>query len=205
MNANTDINLTELQDAIVADIQAAFPAFQTVQFYRGEGEDDGEERNSAPVPACLLDLTEFEHEPDNDPGTEQICVIGHFEAELMISFRTDRPKHAIRLMAANLAAWLHNRRWNDPANPGKKIPTGEVQVIGAYRDDFSGRGTGKRDTSLPQFEIWKVEWRQRMNLGTGIWSEDGYTTPTTPVYSYSPEIGIGYEPAYKELGELQNG
>jgi len=198
MNANTDINLTQLHDAIVADIQAAFPSFQTVQFYRGEGEDDGAERKSVPYPACLLELTEFEHIPDDDPGTEQIAVMASFEAEIIISFRTDRPKHAVRLLAANLAAWLHKRRWNDASNPGKKIPTGEALVGGAYKDDFTGRGAGQRDADLPQFEIWRVEWQQRLHLGTGVWNDEG-TTPGNPVYSWVPDIGIGHEDDYQEF------
>ena len=176
MNANTDINLTVLQQAIEADIAAAFPAFVTVQFYRGQGEDDGAERKNLPPPACLLDLTEFDAQPDDDPGTEQIAVMGSFEAELVIHFRdTATPKHKIRLLAANLAAWLHKRKWTDVANPGKKLPTGPAMVTGAYRDDFSGRGGGQRDTNLEQFEVWRVEWQQLFHLGVGVWNDEGET------------------------------
>jgi hypothetical protein len=199
MNADTQIDLTQLQDAIVADIAAAFPVFETVQFYRGQGEDDGAERDTLPTPACLLDLTEFEAQPDDDPGTEQIAVLGRFEAELVIGFRGDeRPKHTIRLLAANLAAWLHKRRWTDPDNPDKKLPTMAAQVVGAYRDDFAGRAAGKRDTTLGQFEVWRVEWMQLFHLGVGVWNDEG-VTPTTPLYSWSPDIGIGHEDDYQEL------
>lgn len=201
MNADTEIDLTVLHDAIVADIAAAFPSFSTVQFYRGDGEDDGAERNSVPVPACILDMTEMEAQPDDDPGTEQIAVMASFEAELIITFRTPRPKHTIRLLAANLAAFLHKRRWTNPALPDKKLPTGPALVIGAYKDDFTGRGTGQNNTDLPQFEIWRVEWQQLLHLGVGVWGDAG-ATPDEPVYSWVPEIGFGHEDDYKEFDEL---
>lgn len=173
MNADTSIDLTILHDAIVADIAAAFPGLVTVQFYRGE--DEGAERKSVPMPACLLDLTEFDADPDNDPGTEQIAVLASFEAELLISFRTPRAKHTIRQQAGALCAWLHKRRWTNPADPTKKLPTGEAMVTGAYKDDFTGRGNGQRDSNLDQFEIWRVEWQQRLHLGTGVWNDEGET------------------------------
>ena len=167
MNANTDINLATLHQAIVADIQAAFPQFATVEFYR-------EDRKGLPNPACLLEITEFENVDDEDPGTEQLAVMMKFEAELVISFRTPQAKQAIRLLAASMAAWLRKRRWVNPADPLRKLPTGEVQVIGAYQDDFRVMGA-QRDQDLPQFEIWRVEWQQMAHLGAGVWNELGET------------------------------
>lgn len=196
-NANTEIDLTVLHDAIVADIGNAFPMLATVQFYRGES--DGAERKSLPKPACLLELTEFETQPDDEPGTGQIAVVGSFEAELVIGFRTERGKHAIRHLAAALTAWLHKRRWTDPNNPAKKLPTGPALVVGAYADDFTGRNKGERNTDLDQFEVWRVEWRQLFHLGVG-YSEDGVVP--VPVFSWLPDIGNGNEDAYQELGEL---
>lgn len=173
MNANTEIDLTVLHDAIVADIRAAFPALATVQFYRGE--DDGEERKSIPTPACILELSEFEADDEADPGTGQLCVIASFDAELIVGFRTERAKHSIRHLAAAMAAWLHKRRWTNPANPAKKLPTGEAMVAGAYPDDFRGGGSASRETNLDQFEVWRIEWRQRIHLGNTVWTDEGST------------------------------
>ena len=196
-NANTEIDLTKLHDAIVADIRAAFPMFELVKFY--PGETDGGERERLPMPACVLELTEFETQPDDEPGTGQIAVMGSFEAELIIGFRTERAKHAIRHLAAAMGAWLHKRRWTNPDNPDKKLPTGPALVVGAYRDDFSGRTKGERNTDLDQFEVWRVEWRQLFHLGAG-YSEDGVVP--VPVFSWSPEVGLGHENDYQEFGEL---
>lgn len=176
MNANTEIDLDTLHAAIVADIQAKFPALQTVEFYRGEGEND---RKTLTAPACLLDLTELEASPEDDPETEQLAVVAHFEAALVISFKTQNAKRTIRKMAAAMAAWLHKRRWDDQANPGKKLPTGPCVVVGAYRDDFSGMTQGLRDVPLDQFEVWRVDWRQIVHLGESVWNEyDEGATPT---------------------------
>lgn len=186
MNANTDIDLDKLHQAIEADIRAQFPALVSVEFYRGEDLND---RKTLQVPACLLDLTEFEASNEDDPGTEQLAVMATFEAELVISFRTPNAKRAIRKLAGGMAAWLHNRRWTNLDNPTKKLPTGPAMVIGAYRDDFRSMMSGERDKPLDQFEIWKVEWKQIIHLGAGVWNEVGIT-PSEVYLGFTPDIGV---------------
>lgn len=189
-NANTTVDLAVLHEAIVSDIQAAFPALATVEFYR-------EDRRELPKPACLLELTELEALPDDDPGTEQLAVMAKFEAELVVSFRTTKAKQSIRLLAASLAAWLRLRKWSDAANPGKKLPTGPALVVGAYQDDFTVMGAA-REQDLPQFEVWRVEWQQIVHLGAGVWNDEG-ETPTTPLLGWKPDIGPGNEGKYVEV------
>lgn len=190
MNANTNVDLAALHAAIVADIQAQFPALVTVEFYR-------EDRKDLPKPACLLELTELESLPEDDPGTEQLAVMAKFEAELVISFRTPQAKQSIRLLAASLAAWLRLRRWNDQANPGKKLPTGAALVIGAYQDDFAVMG-GQRDQAIEQFEVWRVEWQQIIHLGATVWTDEG-TTPSIVYMGQAPEVGTGNEGDYVQV------
>lgn len=190
MNANTDIDLAVLHDAIVADIKAQFPQLVTVEFYR-------EDRKDLPKPACLLELSELEAIPEDDPGTEQLAVMAKFEAELVITFRTPQAKQSIRVLAAAFSAWLRMRRWTNPADPTKKLPTGEAQVIGAYQDDFAVMGR-QRDQELPQFEIWRVEWQQRIHLGNTIWTDEG-STPSQVFVSSPPDIGTGNEGKYDQV------
>lgn len=190
MNANTNVDLAVLHAAIVADIKAQFPALVTVEFYR-------EDRKDLPKPACLLELTELESLPEDDPGTEQLAVMAKFEAELVISFRTPQAKQSIRLLAASLAAWLRLRRWNDQANPGKKLPTGAALVIGAYQDDFAVMG-GQRDPALEQFEVWRVEWQQIIHLGATVWTDEG-ATPSIVYMGQAPEVGTGNEGDYVQV------
>lgn len=200
MNANTDIDLAVLHDAIVADIKAQFPQLITVEFYR-------EDRKELPKPACLLELTEMEAQAEDDPGSEQLCVMASFEAQLIIGFRPGedgtKSKLAIRLLAGALSAWLLKRRWNtpgftgEPGTAGSKLPTGEALVMGAYRDDFRALG-GQRVQDLEQYEVWRVEWQQRLHLGKTVWTDEG--APPAEVYSgWSPDIGTGNEDDYDQV------
>lgn len=192
MDANTEVDLAVLHDAIVADIKAAFPDLVTVEFYR---EDD---RKTLPKPACLLELSELEAIPDDDPGTEQLAVMAKFEAELVIDFRTPKAKQSIRLLAASLAAWLRMRRWTNYSGTTPKLPTGEALVIGAYQDDFNvyGRDSNK---GLEQYEVWRVEWQQRVHLGKTVWTNEGETPEEVYVQGHvGGAPGDGYDQVVPE-------
>lgn len=191
MNANTVIDLSVLHSAIVADIEAQFPDLVTVEFYRAEEGQGEDARKTLPVPACLLELSEMPADPDRDPGTEQLAVTATFEARLIIdSLKTQNAKLSVRVLAAAFSAWLRLRRWNNPAVPGKCLPTGPAYVIGAYPDDFS--------PELDRYEVWRVEWQQELHLGDTVWKDEG-VTPDKPLYSWVPEIGTGHEGDYSEV------
>lgn len=178
-NANTEVTLEQVHDAIVASIRAQFPGLKTVEAYRLD-------RKNLPVPACLIELTEMEITHDAfDPGTEQLAVTARFEARLLIGFKTPRAKLSIRQLAAALAHFARTNRWGVPVGPG--------QVIGAYPDDF--------DPELDQYECWRVEWTNVVHIGAPTW-EDAGTTPTSALYSWAPNIGPGHESHYRPLPEL---
>lgn len=164
MNANTEISLEELHDKIVAAIRAKFPNLQTVEFYR-------EDREQLPVPACLLDMAEFE-DASQDPGTGQLAVTMRFEADFILGFRTEHAKLSARVLAAAFSQFISQRRW-----PG--CPVGKAQAIHAYRNDFK--------PELDQYEVWTVEWRQEVNLGETVWKDT--TTPTQIFIGFTPKIG----------------
>lgn len=176
MNIDAGIDLGDLHATIVAAIAAEFPALATVEFYR-------EDRTELPVPACLLNLEEFEHEPDSDPGTEQISVALRFEAEFIMGFRDPNVKVEIRRLVGAFAAFLHRARW-----PGGHISP--AMAIHAYRSDFKPQ--------LDQYEVWVVEWRQIANLGASVWTGGGIT-PTTIYLAQSPDIGTGNEDKYTQV------
>lgn len=179
MNADMFVDLDALHDAIEADIQAQFPGLQTVEFYRTD------ERRSLTVPAVLLDLTEFEAQPESDPGTEQLSVVARFEAEIIMGFRTPNVKREIRNFAAAFAAWMRLRRFTR-----ENVRTGPAQVIGCYPDDFN--------PELDQYEVWRVEWLQELHLGDTVWTNEG-VVPTRIMVGYSPDVGTGNEAEYTEI------
>lgn len=178
MNADTEIDLDDLQDAIADQIAAAFPEFQTVEFYREERD-----RDRLPVPACLLELTGLEPTADADPGTGQLAASARFEARIVIGFRTPNAKRAVRKLAAALAAFLHHRRWGRPVGP--------AQVIEATPDDFT--------PELDNCEVWRVEWEQVVHLGESVWIGSDAITPTDVRVSWVPRVGIPHEPDYERV------
>lgn len=179
MNANTYVDLDALHDAIVADIRAQFPGLQTVEFYRTD------ERKGMLLPAVILNLAEFENEPDVDPGTEQLAVTARFEAEIIMGFRVPNVKREIRKFAAAFAAWMRLRRFTR-----ENVHTGPAQVIGCYPDDF--------DPELDQYEVWRMEWSQVLHLGNTVWTNDG-AVPTQVFTSWVPDIGNGHEADYDRV------
>lgn len=191
-NANTEIDLAELHQAIETAIRDQFPALKTVEFYREE--DDRKPPAPEQLPACLLEMSEMEPEPDDDPGTDQLAVNARFEARLIISFREPRAKLEIRRLAAAFAAWLRLKRWPHPTKPGRTLPTGPAQVIAILPDDFG--------PELDRYEVWRVEWLQPIHLGKGTWNDEGVVPGAplygSPLYSWAPDIGFGHENDYQE-------
>lgn len=180
------VSIDALQDAIVADIKAAFPDLKTVEFYG----DDREPRNI--IPACQLDIPEWQDFDSPDPGTEQQPVMMRFEARFIIDgVKSQASKREIRRLAAAFSAFLYKRRWSDADNPGKKIPTGPAEFLGAYHDTFNA--------DLDQYQVWRVEWQQIVHLGQSVWGDDGSTAPSRVFVGMAPDIGTGHEPDYAEV------
>lgn len=185
MNANTEITLDQFYAAVTADIKAAFPAYVTVEF-------DREDRETIPLPAILLEIKDFEDASDKDPGTGQWSTNARVEAYVILNFRTDAVKLEVRKAATALAVWLRLRHFSNPDAPGKALPTGPVELIGARKDDF--------EPELDQYEVWCVDWNQNLQLGISVYDgETDGTTPGKPLYSWAPEIGQGHEDNYSEV------
>lgn len=179
MDQNTEVDLDALHAAIVADIQAQFPDLQTVEFYR-------EERDGAALPACFLELVEFENAgEDADPQTGQLAVVARFEAEIIMGFRVPNVKLEMRKLAAAFAAWLRLRRWSG-------VVTGAANVVGCYRDEFNPR--------QDQYEVWRVEWNQVLHIGQTVWTNEG-TVPTTVMASWFPDVGTANADDYRDVAE----
>lgn len=172
---DTAINLDGLQDAIIASIAGAFPALATVEDYR-------EDRKQLALPAVLINLTDFEPDPDADPGTEQLAAIARFEALIVIGFRTANAKREIRKLAAALGLHVHMNRWGQPVEAAR--------VTSIVPDDFA--------PELDRFEVWRVEWQQIVHIGTSVWNNDGII-PTQVFVSFSPDVGSDNEAEYIDV------
>ncbi|MNT22077.1 hypothetical protein D3C72_1574490 [compost metagenome] len=88
--------------------------------------------------------------------------------------------------------WLRKRRFKHPTEAGKALPTGPVQLVGCYKDDF--------EPELDQYEVWRIEWHQVMHLGVSVFAgETDGVTPGKPLYSWAPQIGNGHADDYTEV------
>lgn len=176
-NAVTSCDLTALHTAITTAIASAFPALQTVEFYRLE-------RVELPAPACLLEMVEADE--GADPGSEQQSLMVRFEARFILPFRTTHAKLEVRKLAMAFAAFIRKHgRWSGVGGQG-----GTPKVIGCYPDDF--------DPLLDQYEVWRVEWQQLLWFGDSVWAGEGIT-PTTVFVGFAPNIGTGHEADYIQV------
>lgn len=183
MNAETEITLDQYYSAVVSDIAAAFPVFQTIEFDREDIDT-----NAPQLPACLLEITEFE-DNDNDYQTGAWHCLANVEMRILVSFKTENAKLECRKLAVALAHWLRFKRFTHPSDPQKKLPTGPALLTGCYLDDFD---------ELENYEVWRVEYTQAMTFGPSVWTDDG-VTPTQVYAGFSPDIGSGNENDYTEL------
>ncbi len=179
-NAETEIDLSNLHQAIIDSIAAQFPSLQTVEDYEHE-------RSRFSAPACFIELTSWDR-GEMDPGTEQLPITARFEAHLIIGFRTAQAKREIRKLAGAFSAYLHNQRWG--------LPVGPAQFIAASPDEIAGMG--RNAEHLDEYEVWTVEWEQEVHLGTSIWKGDD--TLISEVYvGYSPEVGPDHVDDYVQI------
>jgi len=179
-NAETEIDLDQLQQAILNKIATQFPDLQTV-------EDFSQARDKFTAPACFVELTQLDA-GDADPGTEQLQVSARFEAHLIISFRKLQAKRAIRKLAGAFSVFLRNQRWG--------LPVGPAQFVAAAPDEIAA--TGRNADHLDQYEVWTIEWEQEVHLGQSVWKGDD--TLISEIYvGYSPEIGPEHESDYQQI------
>lgn len=173
MTANTETTLDAVLNGIVATIAANFPGLNV--------EDHRADRKTLKLPACLIDLEEFDA-PDEDPGTGQTAMNARFSAQFIISFKqgTKNPKREIRKFIWDFIAFARLQRWGCPIGP--------ATVTNAAPDDFA--------PELDQYEVWRVEWEQVINLGKSDFDDDG-TTPSAVFLSQSPLVGEAYRDQYE--------
>ena len=171
------INLDQLHQNIIDRIKLQFPALVTVEDYR-------EDRKRLPVPACLIELTDLEPNPDEDPGTEQLAVLARFDARIVIGFRTTKAQREIRKLAAALATFIQGERFG--------LPIGPAVVTSITPDDFS--------PELDQFEVWRVEWQQPVSLGASVW--DGSSFPARMVLQLGQTTYDPTQPAAPQMDDI---
>jgi len=176
---DTSLDFDLIHAQIAAQIQAHYPAFKTVEFYR----DD--ETENIPTPAILMEMSEVEPDLTEDAGTGQLPAYLRFEARIIMGIRTPAVKRAVRKAACALAGWLHLKAWANGVNAGP------CEVVAVSPDEF--------DPRLDKWAVWRVEWRQQVFLGDSVWDGENDGTVPESQYSFAPRIGIPYADEYIPL------
>lgn len=110
-------------------------------------------RDAISLPAILLNLVELE--PDTDPGTDELALISHWEARLVMSDRGSET--VLCALLQNILLWLTNENFPE-------IHVGQAQLKQAAPDHFTPDFQGHR--------VWLIEWTQKIRIG-----ENGWLTP----------------------------
>lgn len=174
MNADTEVDLDTLHQAVVDAIAAAMPQFRSVQSYPSS-------RAALPLPAVLVDLEDFEADPDADPGTEQLAVVARFRARVILGMSTADLQRQVRKAATSVANVVHLNRWGLPVGPAR------VTVIAP--DAF--------DPDFDQYEVWGVEWGQSVHLGASVFEEG--VLPSEVLVGIDPETGPDHIADYTQV------
>ena len=117
----------------------------------------------------------------DDPATEQLALIGRFEARVIVN-AADNGQMRVRELAIEVAKVIHNK------NFGMKTRLSRLVSIGP--DQFS--------PELDAYDVWVVEWEQQFDIGQSVWDGTG-VVPTEILLGYVPEVGIPHEDKYYEI------
>lgn len=166
------IDVGDALDSVVTAFQAKFTDFATVA-----AEDQS--RTELAVPAIIIQLTDFEPMLDRDPHTGQFPCHVRLEARIVLGHRTAKVRREVARAAASVAAFVHSNRFGER--------WGAAQILAVEPDEFAPQAE--------QFDIWRVEWAHRADLGESYFL-DGGTIPTQILTSWAPEIGPPNEDQY---------
>lgn len=170
-----NLDLDALHEAILDKIREKFPDLLTVEDYDAD-------RKKLTVPAVLLELVDMEASPDDDGGSGQLPVVSKWAARVVFGFEQENVKREVRKLAGALGVFVHKNRWGQPVSPAT------VTIIGP--DAF--------DPDFDRFEVWAVEWDQKLDLGENVWTGEG-VTPDVVKIGFAPDIGPGHEAEYSDL------
>jgi len=176
MNADTQIDLDAMHEAVIAKIAAQFPGVTV--------DDYPDDRRRIRAPAVLVELVELAPVPDEDPGTGQLALEAHFEARYLVGFRGPDQRRHLRRTIATLAHFIQHNRWGLPVEPAR--------VTGCAPDEFS--------PELDQYHVWAVEWAQIVHIGPNEWITDDFT-PTEVYVGIEPLTGPEHVDDYRRVDQ----
>ncbi len=160
-----------LFDAILETLQAVAGIQQVTAIPRN--------MESVILPAIFLDLGELAY--GIDAGTEQLPLVAHWEARLVMP--DDLDDTTVWSLVEAVMLQLFTASWPD-------LDVGKVELKQATPDEFSPDLVGHR--------VWLIEWAQRLRVGTDVFDGEGIV-PTEVIIRYQGSDEI----TQYQLGESQ--
>ena len=164
--------LTTLHDAITRVLSERMPKVLHVEAFP---ELDAEVR----TPALLFGLTDMTLGTDRGEG--KTSLVGRFQSCILIDATRDKASLQAAILAAQMAAVLHNQDWD------LEFVTGVPEGVHAQPEAPT--------KELEQFVMWSVQWIQEFEVGELQWPWPD-EPPGSLVLGFSPEIGPGHEADY---------
>jgi len=131
------------------------------------------------VPAVLIELVELE--PGTDLGTEELVLVAHFEARVIM--QPNVSPEPIQTLVLSVLQWL-----NDTNGMPAKVTKPNIKQ--ALPDAFTP------DTHA--YQVWQIHWSQSLRMGQSVWEGEGIV-PSQIWLGQSPDIGADHEPQYNNL------
>jgi len=131
------------------------------------------------VPAVLIELVELE--PGTDLGTEELVLVAHFEARVIM--QVNASPEPIQTLVLSVLQWL-----NDMNNYPTKVTKPNIKQ--ALPDAFAP------DTHA--YQVWQIHWSQSLRMGPSVWEGEGIV-PSQIWLGQSPDIGADHEPQYNNV------
>ena len=134
------------------------------------------------VPAVLIELVELE--PGTDLGTEELVLVAHFEARIIMQANVS--PEPIQDLMLNVLQWLNDT--HDANDTPNKVTKPNIKQ--ALPDAFAP------DTNA--YQVWQIHWSQSLRIGQSVWDGEGIV-PSQIWLGQSPDIGVNHEPQYDNL------
>ncbi len=131
------------------------------------------------VPAVLIELVELE--PGTDLGTEELVLVAHFEARVIM--QVNMSPEPIQALVLSVLQWL-----NDMNDTPDKVTKPNIKQ--ALPDAFAP------DTHA--YQVWQIHWSQNLRMGPSVWEGEGIA-PSQIWLGQSPDIGADHEPQYNNV------
>ena len=146
----------ELHTNICKTLQAKISAIKTCTAYPVL-------QKAVKAPAVFVELAQLE--PGHDPGTEELALVAHFEARIVVDSLIKDAHVIVRSLASEVARVVNMNTFDLPISPAR--------FVSAAPDAFK--------PELDAYLVWAVTWTHELHQGQSIWTTPDITPHTITI------------------------